>query len=124
MSPLISIVTICRNDVDALQRTYRSVLAQERSLFEWIVIDGASTDATLDFLKTLPSDLVQWTSEPDEGIYDAMNKGILSERGSILRLYERGRRLRGKRHFRPRSSLLKSFKRYCLWRRDRGLRWR
>lgn len=82
MSPLISIVTICRNDVDALQRTYRSVLAQERSLFEWIVIDGASTDATLDFLKTLPSDLVQWTSEPDEGIYDAMNKGILRSAGA------------------------------------------
>ena len=82
MSPLISIVTICRNDFEALERTYRSVIVQNRSLYEWIVIDGASTDATLAFLKKLPPEVAQWLSEPDKGIYDAMNKGIQRSKGA------------------------------------------
>jgi putative colanic acid biosynthesis glycosyltransferase len=52
------------------------VLAQDHSLFEWIIVDGGSTDSTVDFLQSLPPDTAQWCSERDAGIYDAMNKGI------------------------------------------------
>lgn len=76
MNPLISIVTICRNDLAGLQRTHHSVTAQNPSLFEWIVVDGASTDATVAYLQNLPAGVAKWRSEPDRGIYDAMNKGI------------------------------------------------
>lgn len=76
LTSLVSIVTVCRNDYNGLLRTYKSVCAQDRSLFEWIIVDGASNDGTRDYLSSLNAGVARWISEPDQGIYDAMNKGI------------------------------------------------
>ena len=81
MSRKISVITICRNNYEGLIRTYRSLGMQDSALFEWIVVDGVSTDATLAFLSSLRREFVNWVSEPDEGIYDAMNKGIQRSKG-------------------------------------------
>lgn len=74
--PTITVVTICRNALPALQRTVESVLAQHYPALEYWVVDGASTDGTLSYLQTLGSRGVRTLSEPDRGISDAMNKGI------------------------------------------------
>lgn len=80
-SPLFSIITVTRNNLDGLRATHDSLKAQDCTDYEWIVIDGASSDTTADFLKTCDAD---WLSEPDNGIYDAMNKGIAKARGTYL----------------------------------------
>lgn len=73
MTRFFSLITVTRNDKSGLQSTAASLSAENPDLFEWIVIDGASTDGTPEYLKTSGA---QWLSEPDSGIYDAMNKGI------------------------------------------------
>lgn len=82
--PLYSIVTVCLNDKDGLMRTRESLLAQTDSDYEWIVIDGASTDGTREFLQGLPGAECRWISESDKGLYDAMNKGIEMAKGQYL----------------------------------------
>lgn len=77
-SPLFSIVTITRNNLDGLRRTRASLAAQSSRHFEWVVIDGDSTDGTKDHL---PENAL---SEPDKGIYDAMNKGIDRATGDYI----------------------------------------
>lgn len=73
----ISVITIVYNGQDIIERTIRGVLAQTyRENFEYIVVDGASTDETLDVIKKYESDIDLIVSEPDKGIYDAMNKGV------------------------------------------------
>lgn len=79
--PAFSIVTICRNNPGGLKKTAESIAAQTSKNYEWIVIDGASTDETKEILKTLPAEIL---SEPDNGIYDAMNKGIARASGDYL----------------------------------------
>lgn len=82
---LFSIITVCLNDRAALDRTYQSVNRQSFGAFEWIVIDGKSEDGTVSFLNELKEPWVQWRSETDNGLYDAMNKGIeLAEGGYLL----------------------------------------
>lgn len=71
---MISIITVTLNHLDGLKRTAGSVLEQSCGDYEWVVIDGGSDDGSLDFLNTLPR--VDIISEPDGGIYDAMNKGL------------------------------------------------
>jgi putative colanic acid biosynthesis glycosyltransferase len=72
-----SIVTVTRNNLPGLQATTKSIEAQVFKDFEWIVIDGASVDGTVAFLTSLsPETRLRWISEPDHGIYDAMNKGL------------------------------------------------
>jgi glycosyltransferase involved in cell wall biosynthesis len=83
-SPRFSIVTVVRNDIEGLKRTWRSLAAQTCTDFEWLVVDGASTDGTREWLEDLGDDRLLWTSEPDDGIYDAMNKGIRRIRGEIV----------------------------------------
>jgi putative colanic acid biosynthesis glycosyltransferase len=73
---VFSIVTINWNDCAGLQATYRSVASQTYRAFRWIVIDGASTDGSLQWLQALDEPLAEIISEPDQGIYDAMNKGL------------------------------------------------
>ena len=68
-------VTICRNVLPALRRTVASVLAQQYPALEYWIVDGASTDGTREYLATLGDAGVQFVSEPDAGIADAMNKG-------------------------------------------------
>lgn len=73
--PLVSVVTVVRNDAAGLARTIDSVASQDYSRIEYLVIDGASTDETPEVLKSHQAQVNRWISEPDAGIYDAMNKG-------------------------------------------------
>lgn len=72
----ISVVTVCYNAVQTLEKTMLSVLNQTYPDVEYIIIDGGSTDGTVDIIKKYADRLAYWVSEPDKGIYDAMNKGI------------------------------------------------
>ena len=71
----ISIITICYNAASDLEKTIKSVAAQKFKDFEYIVIDGKSKDSTLNIIKQNEDVISKWVSEPDKGIYDAMNKG-------------------------------------------------
>lgn len=75
----ISILTICRNNLAGLKRTLDSVLQQDDAPDEVIVVDGASTDGTVEFLKTVQG--IKWSSEPDNGISDAFNKALQNASG-------------------------------------------
>ena len=79
--PFLSVVTITRNNLAGLRATADSILMQSCKDFEWIIIDGNSNDGTKDFLVSLPAD---WISEPDGGIYDAMNKGLDRAKGRYV----------------------------------------
>lgn len=70
---LFSVITITYNNLKGLRGTHESVVAQNCSDYEWIIVDGASTDGTADYTSALDAHIV---SEPDDGLYDAMNKGI------------------------------------------------
>ncbi len=80
--PLVSIVTPSFNSARYIERTIRSVQAQDYPNVEHIIIDGGSKDGTVDILKRFPA--VQWISEPDRGQADALNKGFARAKGSIL----------------------------------------
>ena len=71
----LAIITICYNDRPGLERTFASVFGQTIRDFEYIVVDGGSTDGSVDLIKAHAPRLTHWTSEPDRGIYDAQNKG-------------------------------------------------
>ncbi len=81
MTKPFSIITVTRNNLSGLQSTAASLAQENCDLFEWIVIDGASTDGTTDYLKTT---YATYVSEPDQGIYDAMNKGIDRATGEYI----------------------------------------
>ena len=72
--PKVSVITVVYNDVNNIELTIKNVLKQTYSNLEYIVIDGASSDGTLDVIKKY-TDSIVWRSEPDKGIYDAMQKG-------------------------------------------------
>jgi len=82
--PLISIITVVYNGEKHLEQTIESVLNQTYKNIEYLIIDGGSTDGTLDIIKSYESQLSKWISEPDEGLYDAMNKGIKMAKGKII----------------------------------------
>ena len=78
---IVTIITVCRNHAQELERTIRSVESQTWQEREYLVIDGASTDDTLDVIKAHEASITRWVSEPDQGIYDAMNKGVRMAQG-------------------------------------------
>jgi glycosyltransferase involved in cell wall biosynthesis len=80
-TPFLSIITVNRNNADGLSRTLESAFAQDWTDYEYIVIDGASTDESPNIINLFKSKLSYWVSEPDRGIYDAMNKGIMQAKG-------------------------------------------
>lgn len=80
----ISVVTVCFNSVDTVEDTIRSVLAQTHAEVEHVIIDGGSTDGTLDVLARYRDRIDTVVSEPDQGIYDAMNKGIRRATGQMV----------------------------------------
>jgi len=89
--PRLSIVTVCRNIVDVIGRTAESIVAQSVQDFEWIVVDGASTDGTVDALLRVARGRINvLISEPDRGTYDAMNKGIAVAKGDYLLFIDGG----------------------------------
>lgn len=74
--PLITVVTVVFNGVEYLENTIKSVIGQTYYNLEYIIVDGGSTDGTLDILRKYEGAIDYWVSEPDKGIYDAMNKSI------------------------------------------------
>ena len=80
----ISIITINYNNLAGLQETYRSIIAQTYKDYEWIVIDGGSNQGDKAFLAEHEKDLTYWCSEPDNGVYNAQNKGILHAGGDYM----------------------------------------
>jgi glycosyltransferase involved in cell wall biosynthesis len=74
--PLVTIIMVVRNDADRIERTVRSVIDQSYKNIEYIVVDGASSDGTIDVLKKYQDHIDYWMSEPDMGPYDAMNKAV------------------------------------------------
>ena len=85
MNYQVSIITICYNDIKGLKRTIPTVLSQTRKDFEWIIVDGASTDSSRDYIKEIAESYTDiriiWSSEPDSGIFNAMNKGVAKASG-------------------------------------------
>jgi glycosyltransferase involved in cell wall biosynthesis len=84
--PLITIITVVRNGERHIEQTILSVLNQPYDNIEYILIDGGSTDGTLDIIRKYEDRIAYWTSEPDHGIYDAMNKGIKASSGILINL--------------------------------------
>ena len=82
--PLVSVVTVVFNGAAELEPTILSVLAQGCSDLEYIIIDGGSTDETVALIRKYEDQIDYWLSEPDAGIYDAMNKGIASATGEYV----------------------------------------
>lgn len=80
----VSIITVVYNGGNTIEQTIESVLNQNYSEIEYIIIDGNSTDGTQDIIKKYEDKISYWVSEPDEGIYDAMNKGIEHATGDII----------------------------------------
>lgn len=86
-TPFFSIITISYNSEKTIERTIKSVLAQTKQDYEYIIVDGASNDSTIDIIKRyepLFEGRLKWKSEPDNGIYNAMNKGIKRATGTIV----------------------------------------
>lgn len=81
--PLLSIITINFNNAEGLKKTIESVISQSFNDFEYLIIDGGSTDGSVEIIKQNKR-INYWISEKDKGIYDAMNKGILKSSGNYL----------------------------------------
>ena len=82
--PKLSIITINYNNVSGLKATIQSVINQKFKDFEYIIIDGGSRDGSVDVIKQFSKKITYWVSETDNGIYNAMNKGIVKSRGDYL----------------------------------------
>jgi glycosyltransferase involved in cell wall biosynthesis len=83
-NPRLSVITIVYNNVRDIERTLLSVLDQTYPAIEYIVVDGASTDGTQEVIKRYESRISKFISEPDKGIYDAMNKGLAMATGDYV----------------------------------------
>lgn len=88
-TPLVTVITVCYNAVSLLEETMLSVLGQDYPNLEYLIIDGASTDGTLGIIKKY-ADRVTFVSDPDKGIYDAMNKGLKMAKGEWVNFMNAG----------------------------------
>ncbi|MES2588246.1 MAG: glycosyltransferase family 2 protein [Bacteroidota bacterium] len=88
--PKLSIITINYNNLQGLKQTIESVVNQTSSDFEYIVIDGASSDGSKELIESYQDNISYWVSEPDKGIYNAMNKGILASKGEYCQFLNSG----------------------------------
>lgn len=87
----LSIITINRNNAQGLKKTMQSVVEQTSNDIEYIVVDGASTDESVDIIKSFADQrLIRWVSERDNGIYNAMNKGIGMAQGEYVMILNSG----------------------------------
>lgn len=82
--PLITVITVVLNGASTIEETIRSVINQTYPNVEYIIIDGGSEDGTLDIIKKYEAYIDYWVSGPDEGIYDAMNRGVILSQGQWL----------------------------------------
>lgn len=90
---ILTIITINRNNAAGLEKTMQSVLNQSCQDFEYVVVDGASTDSSVDIIRRFAEQFgerLKWISEPDKGIYNAMNKGIVMAAGTYLEFLNSG----------------------------------
>lgn len=87
-----SIITVCYNAEKAIKETIESVLLQEWKKFEYIIVDGASTDSTVDIVRQYAAadNRIEWHSEPDSGIFNAMNRGIMRASGDYIMFMNAG----------------------------------
>ena len=86
----ISVITVVYNDCKHIEETIKSFISQTWRNKEYIIIDGGSTDGTVDIIKRFEEYITFWCSEPDEGIYDAMNKGIAKASGDWINILNSG----------------------------------
>lgn len=84
MSLKITVITVCYNSAATIRDTLAAVSQQGYKNFEHLIIDGASTDGTVDIIRQWTGHSVVFTSEPDKGIYDAMNKGLARAKGDVI----------------------------------------
>jgi len=94
-TPLVSVITIVYNGGELLEGTIQSVLKQDTSHLEYLIIDGGSKDNTLDIIKRYSDQIDYWISEPDKGIYDAMNKGLKAATGDYVWFMNAGDHIHG-----------------------------
>ena len=80
----ISIITVCFNSAETIEDTISSVIGQSHKDIEYIIIDGGSTDETLSIIEKYKANISYFVSEPDKGLYDAMNKGISAATGDAV----------------------------------------
>jgi glycosyltransferase involved in cell wall biosynthesis len=80
----ITIITVCRNSEQFLEETIKSVINQSYPKIEYIIVDGASTDDTINIIKKYDSNINVWISEPDGGMYEAINKGLRLANGDYI----------------------------------------
>jgi glycosyltransferase involved in cell wall biosynthesis len=83
-TPLISIVTVVKNNCGFIEQTLKSVLGQTYKGIEYIVVDGGSTDGTVDIIRSHETGIAKWVSEKDEGISDAFNRGLILSTGDYI----------------------------------------
>lgn len=93
--PALSIITISLNEADSIESTLKSVADQTFDDIEYIVIDGGSTDGTLEIIRNYRESISKFITEPDKGIYDAQNKGIRESAGDYLLFLNAGDMLNG-----------------------------
>lgn len=89
-SPLISIITVSYNAVAIIEQTILSIINLDFEDYEYIIVDGGSTDGTIDMIKKYQDKISFWVSEPDKGIYDAMNKGVRLAKGEWVNFMNAG----------------------------------
>ncbi len=89
-NPKISIITVSYNAISTIERTILSIINQTYSNLEYIIIDGGSTDGTADIIRKYANKITFWISEPDKGIYDAMNKGVSKSTGMYCNFMNAG----------------------------------
>jgi glycosyltransferase involved in cell wall biosynthesis len=87
---IISIITVCYNAENDLEKTIINILNQDYEFKEFIIVDGGSTDGTIEIIQKYENYINKWISEPDRGIYDAMNKGIEMAEGDVLHFLNSG----------------------------------
>ncbi|MBD2752575.1 glycosyltransferase family 2 protein [Spirosoma validum] len=86
----LSIITVNYNNAPGLAKTIDSVIGQQCDEFEYIIIDGGSTDGSVEMIRQFESKIAYWVSEPDSGIYQAMNKGIVQAKGEYCQFLNSG----------------------------------
>ena len=86
----LSIITVNLNNAIGLRKTIESVVNQTFTDFEYIIIDGGSTDGSVDVIREYSEKITYWVNEPDKGIYNAMNKGIKIAKGEYLQFLNSG----------------------------------